>query len=165
MTDLLKVKGLDRSHMLGKKHLGFCWCGVAAIILAQFESPVQPSTQSTHQPYTGAPPSGFSSQLSRSARLTYEGRSESAGFWPWRWFLLIRMNSGAGNTQHLLASAAASWVTASRRERTVLGCLFVLFPILCSTCYVRHLVLSDRQREQSPGGSRCVIKEAFMTHH
>lgn len=55
--------------------------------------------------------------------------------------LLIRISSGAGNTQHLLASASASasWVTVRRGEQTVPGRLFVPFLILCSTCYVRHL--------------------------
>lgn len=51
--------------------------------------------------------------------------------------LLIRISSGAGNAQHLLASA--SWVTVRRGEQTVPGRLFVPFLIPCSTCYVGHL--------------------------
>lgn len=55
--------------------------------------------------------------------------------------LLIRISSGAGNTQHLLASASvsASWVTVRRGEQTVPGSLFVPFVILYGTCYERHL--------------------------
>lgn len=52
--------------------------------------------------------------------------------------LLMRISSGAGNTQHLLA-AYASWATARRGEQTVPGCLFVPLLILYGTCYERHL--------------------------
>lgn len=53
--------------------------------------------------------------------------------------LLIRISSGAGNTQHLFASASASWVTVRRGEQTVPVRLFVPFLILYGTCYVWHL--------------------------
>lgn len=53
--------------------------------------------------------------------------------------LLIRISSGAGNTQHLLAFASASWVTVRRGEQTVPRRHFVPFLILYGTCYVRHL--------------------------
>ena len=53
--------------------------------------------------------------------------------------LLIGISSGAGNTQHLLASASASWVTVRRGEQTAPGRLIVPFLILYGTCYVRRL--------------------------
>ncbi len=53
--------------------------------------------------------------------------------------LLIGISSGARNTQHLLASASASWVTVRRGEQTVPVRLFVPFLILYGTCYVRRL--------------------------
>lgn len=53
--------------------------------------------------------------------------------------LLIGISSAAGNAQHLLASASASWVTVRRGEQTVPGRLFVPFLILYGTCYARHL--------------------------
>ncbi len=53
--------------------------------------------------------------------------------------LLIRISSGAGNTEHLFASASASWVTVCRGEQTVPGRFFVPFLILYSTCYIWHL--------------------------
>ena len=58
---------------------------------------------------------------------------------PLEMILLIGISSGAGDTQHLLASASASWVTVRRGEQTVPGSPFVPFLILYGTCYVRHL--------------------------
>lgn len=84
MTDLLKVKGLDHSHMLGKaSRLLLMPSGERSFWLGLNPQCDQPRKKYTPT-YTGAPPGGFSSQLSRSAGWDIEGRSESAGLWPRR---------------------------------------------------------------------------------
>lgn len=81
MTDLLKVKGLDRSHMLGKTS----WLllmpssgdhsGSVGILSAIAHTKYTPT-------YTGAPPSGFSSQLSHSAGSDMKVDQSQLGFGP-----------------------------------------------------------------------------------
>lgn len=75
--------------------------------------------------------------------------------------LLIRISSAAGNTQHLLVSAAASRVTVRRREQTVPGRIFVPFLILYGTCYVRHLVPPDCIMNGPAGESQRVTHASF----
>lgn len=82
--------------------------------------------------------SGFSCQLSHSAGSDMKADQIQLAL-PLEMIPLIGISSGAGNTQHLLASASASWVTVRRGEQTVPGSLFVPFLILYGTCYVRHL--------------------------
>lgn len=90
MTDLLKVEGLHHSRTRVKKKkrgkktpLLFFHGRVAAIILGYGFKKENSSMQSVPAHLPSAPlHSGFSSQLSHSAGLRYEGRSDSAGFAP-----------------------------------------------------------------------------------
>ncbi len=82
--------------------------------------------------------SGFSSQLSHSAGSDMKADQIQLALPP-EMILLIGISSGARNTQHLLASASASWVTVRRGEQTVPGRHFVPVLILYGTCYARRL--------------------------
>lgn len=57
---------------------------------------------------------------------------------PLEMILLIKISSGAGNTQHLLVSVSASRVTVRRGEQIAPGHPSVLVLILYGTCYAMH---------------------------
>lgn len=112
------------THSRGKR-LNFGRAGVVSITQARFASQEHSSTPRAHLP-SAQLHSGFSSQLSHSAGSDMESDQTQLALPP-EMILLIRISSGAGSTQHLLASAAASWVKLCRGEQTVPGRLSSLF--------------------------------------
>lgn len=147
-----------------------------AIILPLFESSVHTTTQlATHTAHLPSAPlhSGFSSQLSHSVGLDMKADQIQLALPP-EMILLIRISSGAGNTQHL--PLPPGWQCAEGNKQC-LGASPSPSLTLHSTCYMRHLDCAEfrlaaswmslwesQHVTQAPSRDALIINHPLNTH-